>query len=231
MPRAREWTDQQLADAVAVSASLHEVCLRLGVRAGGGTYGSLRSHIRRLGIDASHLPVVVAGRPRPIRSWTDADLITAVRESESLAAVMRRLGYTPSGGMHRYMRAQIRRLGLNTDHFRGQGWAKGRKRPGTGFRSVPLTDVLVADSFYVNNSRLRRRLVEEGLKSARCEICGLDEWRGESLPLALDHVNGDHCDNRLENLRILCPNCHALTDTWCGRNRRAGVLQRQRDHA
>lgn len=231
MPRTPRWTDEELAEAVAASHSLREVSQRLGLRPGGGTYESLRRHIRRLGIPSTHLPHAVAGRPAPRRSWTDADLRAAVEESDSLAAVLRRLGYAPSGGMHRYMSMQIRRLGLTTTHFRGQGWARGRKRPGTGFRRTPLAEVLVANSTYVSSARLRRRLVEEGLKAARCELCGLDEWRGELLPLALDHMNGDHCDNRLENLRILCPNCHALTETWCGRNGRAGVLQRQRDHA
>ena len=231
MPRARRWTDEQLVEAVAASCSLSEVCGWLGVRPGGGTYALLQRHIGRLGIDDAHLAPIAAERVNRIRSWTDADLCAAVKESDSIAGVLRRLGYSPSGGMHRHIRGHIRRLGLNTDHFRGRGWAKGRKRPGTGIRGVPLDDILVADSTYVNGARLRRRLVEAGLKAAHCELCGLKEWRGEPLPLALDHVNGDHCDNRLENLRILCPNCHALTDTWCGRNRRAGVLQRQRDHA
>jgi hypothetical protein len=230
MPRSPRWTDAELRDVVATSRSLGEVCRRLGLRPGGGTYATLRRHIARLRIDDSHLPIVVAGRVRRRRSWTDAELRAAVAASASLAEVQRRLGFRPSGGMHRYLQLHIRRLGLNTDHFLGQGWARG-KTTTTGFRPVPLSDLLVANSSYVNSARLRRRLIAVGLKTARCERCGLDEWQGEPLPLALDHVNGDPADNRLENLRILCPNCHALTDTWCGRNRGAGVLQRQRDHA
>ena len=64
---------------------------------------------------------------------------------------------------------------------------------------------------------LKRRLIEAGLKQPNCEECGLDEWRGRTLALELHHVNGDGRDNRIENLRILCPNCHSQTNNWGGR--------------
>jgi hypothetical protein len=189
MPRQRRWDDDQLAAAVAVSTSLGEVSRRLGLRAGGGTYRSLRRHIERLGIDATHLPVVVDGRVRAARSWTDEQLCDVVRDSRSIAEVLRRLGYQPNGGMHRYIKAHMGRLGLNTEHFGGQGWAAGT-RTGRGFKRRPLTEILVANSTYMSSGGLRRRLINEHLKPARCEICGLDMWRDQPLPLALDHING-----------------------------------------
>jgi hypothetical protein len=225
VPRPLRWTDDQLRDAVATSRSLFDLCQRLGVPPGGKTYQSLRRQIARIGADAAHLPRLVGGAERTRRAWTDEDLAEIVRTSLSLAQVLRRLGYNPSGGMHRFVRAHVRRLELNTEHFTGQAWARGRR----GFPTRParpLHEVLVIGSV-VASASLRKRLIREGLLEPRCEICGLDSWRGEPLPLALDHINGDPCDNRLENLRILCPNCHALTDTWCGRNnRRRTPMQR-----
>lgn len=219
MPRIARWRDDDLRLAVRESRSLRQVCLRLGLRPGGGTVASIRRHIERLRIDDGHLARQADGRIKTARSWNDDDLRDAVRASVSLAGVQRRLGYQPSGGMHRYLTHRITLLGLDTGHFTGQGWAKGTRRQG-GFCSRPLGEVLVSRSTYSNSARLRQRLINEGLKEPRCERCGLDAWFGEQLPLALDHINGDPCDNRLENLRILCPNCHALTDTWCGRKRR-----------
>ena len=67
---------------------------------------------------------------------------------------------------------------------------------------------------------IKRRLLNAGIKENRCEECGLAEWRGRPLSMALHHINGDGSDNRLENLQMLCPNCHSQTENFAGRNRR-----------
>jgi DNA-binding CsgD family transcriptional regulator len=93
---------------------------------------------------------------------------------------------------------------------------------------IPLARLLVAGPRR-NRDHLKRRLFDAGIKARSCESCGLTEWRGLPIPLALHHVNGDRHDNRLENLQILCANCHGQTDTWAGRNlrrmRRAASLR------
>lgn len=82
---------------------------------------------------------------------------------------------------------------------------------------TPLEKLLVAGRRR-NRGHVKARLLKAGLKQNRCEICGLEDWLGKPLSMALHHVNGDGLDNRLENLQILCPNCHAQTDTYGGRN-------------
>ena len=219
MPRPTRWTDDELRAATAQSCSLVEVCHALALRPGGRTYESLTRHMARLGIDASHLGPRRKPGGRPARrSNIDAEhLRDAVEGSITMAQVLRRLGHAPTAGMYRYVKLLIRQQGLSTGHFVGQAWARGRVNP-RQVSSRPLSEILVAGSVY-SSGRLRQRLIAAGLKQQCCESCGSREWLGRPMPLTLDHVNGDPSDNRLENLRILCPNCHALTDTWCGRNR------------
>jgi DNA-binding transcriptional ArsR family regulator len=89
----------------------------------------------------------------------------------------------------------------------------------TRSHAAPIETYLVR-ARAVNRTHLKRRLVAAGLKENRCERCGIDAWLGEPLSMALHHVNGDGLDNRLENLALLCPNCHAQTPNFSGRNRR-----------
>lgn len=111
----------------------------------------------------------------------------------------------------------MRRLGVDTSHLQGMAWRKGVKIPVTPAR--PLEAVLVQGSPY-QSFKLKRRLIAAGLKPAHCEECGWARRAAEGhLPLEIHHVNGDTADNRLENLQILCPNCHSLKPFYRSRIR------------
>lgn len=156
--------------------------------------------------------------------YSEREAREAVVVSRSYSEVLRRLGMRPAGGNHALLRKYLDEVWrIPTDHFDG-----GERRIPPVER-VPLEDVLVRNSTY-SRSNLKQRLYEESLKERRCEMCGQDEnWRGKTMSLILDHINGVPDDNRLENLRIVCPNCAATLDTHCGRkNRREPDVRRCR---
>jgi DNA-binding transcriptional ArsR family regulator len=113
--------------------------------------------------------------------------------------------------------------------FSSQTWHEARRRGAIRTRgaALPLSDYLVAGR-RVGRFHLKGRLLAEGLKEARCEQCGVSDWRGRPLPFDLHHVNGDPLDNRHANLQILCPNCHAQTPNFGVRNRRGAVSRSSR---
>ena len=162
------------------------------------------------------------------RKWTDEQFIEAVKNSLSYAEVLRKIGLKVAGSNYDTVKRKISELNLDISHMTGQGWNKGeRYKPVKGKR--PLEEVLIEHSTWVNTNNLRKRLLNEGLKEKKCECCGNSEWMGKPIALELHHVNGIKDDLRIENLQILCPNCHAFTDNYRGKNINMSVLEETQD--
>ena len=150
------------------------------------------------------------------RSWTEQQLRESAKKSTSYGQLLRRIGLRYAGGNYAQIRRYIKELGIDISHFKGKAWNKGLK--GVGKDRIPLEKILVRNSQY-QSFKLKKRLFKVNLKPQHCEQCKWAERTSDGyLPLELDHINGDHYDNRIENLRVLCPNCHSLTPHHRGRS-------------
>lgn len=156
--------------------------------------------------------------------YTEYQLREAVKTSISMREVSRKLGKNPDSGSGNYLlKLKIKSLEIDTSHFKGQGWCTGdlHKKQIEAFVKIPLSKILIKNSTYLNTDNLKKRLIKENLIENKCKICGqLPYWYNKPLVLQLDHIDGDRTNNNLENLRILCPNCHTQTPTFSSKRRK-----------
>jgi ribosomal protein S27E len=170
------------------------------------------------------------------RTWTDEQFVAAVQRGRSVRSVLQALGLHATGANYKTVKDAVARLGLDTSHWKGQGYLRGLNHNFS--KRIPLEAILVADSTFHNLTHLKSRLIRSELLDVRCAICGLTEWLGKPIALVLDHINGINNDHRLQNLRLLCPNCNSQQETFAGRNKRlrrqqaeAGTAPEQGDHS
>ncbi|MEV7894502.1 HNH endonuclease signature motif containing protein [Streptomyces cyaneofuscatus] len=203
------YTRERLAEAASSSRTLSEALTKFGVDPKSPTRRYLLDRMRKLGVDTRHF------ESEGVR-WTKEVLQAAVGSSTNMCEVLRRLGLEVVGGQHTHISRRVKALGIDTSHF------SAPPRSGDLRRRHP-EELLVDQS-----QNLARRIPGERLKRAmialgaaeRCTLCGTGGmWRERPLPLEVDHIDGNWRNNRPENLRLLCPNCHSTTDTYRGRGK------------
>ena len=141
---------------------------------------------------------------------SDDEIISVAKAAKSASAAAATLGI-----QYGTYRSHAKRLGV----FKTNQSGKGERKPKTeGSGKLPIKDILDGKYPQYQSNKLRKRLFEEGYKERKCEVCGIIEWNGKSLSFECEHINGDSADHRLNNLMIICPNCHSQTDTYKGKN-------------
>ncbi|WCN01553.1 HNH endonuclease signature motif containing protein [Streptomyces sp. M92] len=210
---ASVYSRERLEEAARGARTLSEALVRLGVDPQSWRRRYLFDRMRKLGVDVSHFE-------REGAKWTREVLEPVVAASTSVNEVLRRLGLDPVGGHHTNISRRIKAYGIDTSHFTS---AVRTERQRHNQRRRTAEEILVEDTSArarrIPGSRLKRAMRELGMEE-RCALCGIEAaWLGEPLPLEVDHVDGNWRNNRIANLRMLCPNCHSTTDTYRGRSK------------
>lgn len=151
------------------------------------------------------------------KTWNDEQFINAVKNNTSIAGTLRSLNLKITGANYKTVKTNVKRLNLDTTHWSGCGHLKGKNHNWS--KKQNLSDILVQDSNFISTHHLKWRLINEGVLTYKCDVCGITEWNNKQIILQLDHINGNNTDNRIENLKLLCPNCHSQTPTFSGKNK------------
>lgn len=148
-------------------------------------------------------------------NWKNQEYITKiVTSSYCYADCLRKIDLHVSSGNYKTLKKYISEYGISIDHFDPHKNLKSNNQK----RAIPLEEILVENSQYLDSYKLKKKLFEQGKFDYQCSKCGIDQWMDEEISLQLDHINGVSNDHRIENLRILCPNCHSQTSTYAGSN-------------
>lgn len=160
-------------------------------------------------------------------AYTKNELQLLANECYSYRALAEKIGYNPNGGSGiRAVKDMIILLDLDVSHFTGQQWNKGKTMKNDS--RIPSAEKYNIEDIFIPNSPVTQKVIRgyverHHLLEYKCQNCGCDgHWQEGQIALQIHHINGDNKNHSLNNLQYLCPNCHALTDTYAGRNKRKG---------
>jgi hypothetical protein len=155
-----------------------------------------------------------------LTNYSDNFLINISKDCKSVSEVMRKVGFNGINGYAHYrFKLRLKKAGIYFDPILAKNWNKGMKFPE---KVKDLNQYLVLNGPLISTSKLKHKLYKAGIKEPKCEICGIKNWLDKSLKFHLDHIDGNKKNCTIENLRVLCPNCHSQTETY-------GVIKKKLD--
>lgn len=201
-------TDEEFIEAVNSSTNIHEALKKLGLASRGGAYSVFKLRCKKLNLSLEHFSVDKIIK----KEISDDKIIQTCSELKSRQSVLKEFGLRPDTNANvRWIDKKIQDLNIDTSHWTGMLWNKGKSLP---HLEIPAVNYLGTNK-RIHSHSLKLKLIKQKILENKCFICEISEWQGKLLSLHLDHINGDHNDNNLNNLRLLCPNCHSQTDTYC----------------
>jgi Zn finger protein HypA/HybF involved in hydrogenase expression len=160
----------------------------------------------------------------PFKSMSKDDLIKIIKECDSYSEVIEKVGLSPvGGGNSRNLKLRIKKDNIDISHFTHkrkmkQGWINGAKKH-IDKKRKPIEFYLKQNT--ILNPYTKIRIIKENILENKCSCCGISSiWNNKPIVLQIDHKNGDSSDNRIENLRVICPNCHSQTSNFAGKNKK-----------
>lgn len=164
-----------------------------------------------------------------LRKYDKQWLQELCNDSHSFAEVLEKAGRKQGGGAQKTLRDKIKEFGIDVSHFTGQLWNKNKTS--VDDNRIISREIYKIEDIFCKNSNVSRKIIKGYIKrhnliEYKCKICGCDgNWQGGTISLELHHDDGDSTNNEIENLMYLCPNCHALTETYRGKNKSLNNLK------
>lgn len=193
-----QFTDQEFIAKTQLSNSVTSLMKSLGYKATSSYPKYVKPRLDRLGISILRVSNT---------KFSNEDILKVANGASSVMEIMRKLNMCSSGYGHARFKNRLKQLGI--EFKEASAWSRGK----TLEKQRGIQYYLVKDGPFINSSLLRKLLILAGLKNEKCEICENTEWMGQRIPLQLDHKDGDRTNNLIDNLRVLCANCHCQTPT------------------
>jgi len=208
------YTKDNLSKLVSKHNTFKEILEELELLPFYTNYNTLKKYLKKFNIDYSHI-TKNNKHNKGKAQWDKENLKKIVSNSKTHKEILEKLGIRAAGGNYSTLKNYLEKYKIDTAHL-VKNYHKIKKM--SIGKTIPLNEILIENSNY-NRTLLKKRLYKENIKKPICELCGQDEnWMGKRMSLILDHINGVYNDNRIENLRIVCPNCNATLDTHCSKN-------------